>query len=177
MIKMRIAAAAIGGAVMIVAGSTAALAAPVAPNRAEPVKVLTSKQFAATVSVPRSWTKTPYVGRFAYDGRSGFISLNAASEPKGGLKAACRTAATGGRVHIFGTHPRIIFRPIDGRPGCVILPSKDAPRLPVRRGGPKFQTSEAFAAYRHPLSGYPLFVISADPAHVMPLADSVRLHH
>ncbi|HYZ54499.1 MAG TPA: hypothetical protein VE733_13500 [Streptosporangiaceae bacterium] len=176
MIGMRVAAAAIGGAVMILAGSPAALAGPVAPNRAEPVKVLTSKQFAATVSVPRSWTKTPYMDRFAYDGRSGFISLNAASEPKG-LKATCQTFAEGGRVHIFGTHPRLIFRAINGRPGCVILPSKDAPRLSVRRGGPKFQTSEAFAAYRHPLSGYPLFVIFADPAHVMQLADSVRLHH
>jgi heat shock protein HslJ len=39
MIGMRVAAAAIGGAVMILAGSPAALAGTVAPNRAEPVKV------------------------------------------------------------------------------------------------------------------------------------------
>ncbi|HYZ54437.1 MAG TPA: hypothetical protein VE733_13185 [Streptosporangiaceae bacterium] len=43
MIGMRVAAAAIGGAVMILAGSPAALAGTVAPNRAEPVKVTSAR--------------------------------------------------------------------------------------------------------------------------------------
>lgn len=178
-IRMQVAAAAIAG-VMIVASGTAALAGVAAPGKAPPVKRLTSKTFAVTVSVPASWTRTPYSGTFAYSGTSGWMSLNAATEP-GGMKATCRVVAADGALHIFGKHPRIIFRAIDDRPGCVILPSKDAPRVPVRRGGPAFQTAEALVAYRHPLTidgtAYPLLVIFADPAHVTPLVNSAQLRH
>ncbi len=178
-IRMQIAAAAIAGA-MIVASGTAALAGVAAPDKALPVKRLTSKAFAVTISVPTHWTRTPYSGTFAYSGNSGWMSLEAASGPLG-MKATCRAVASGGALHIFGKRPRIIFRAIDDRPGCVILPSKDAPRFPVRRGGPAFQTSEALVTYRHPLTidgaAYRWLVIYADPAHLTPLVDSAQLRH
>ena len=175
--RIRIAVVTIAGAGIIAAGSgAAALAGPVAPSRASAVRRLSSKTFAVTVSVPVSWTRTPYAETFAYDGHSGWMSLSAATEPEG-LRASCQVVATSGTLHIFGKHPRIIFRAIDGRPGCIILPSKDAPRSPVRQGGPRFQLAQALVVYRHPLMGYPLLVIFADPAHVRALVNSAQLHH
>lgn len=175
-ITLRVAVAAVAGAAMLAASGTVALADPAAPGNALAVKQLTSTRFAVTVSVPRSWTKTPHAGTFAYDGASGWMGLDASTEP-GGLKNTCRTVAAGGSLRIYGRHPRIVFRAIDGRPGCIIWPSKDAPSWSHREGGPKFQQAGALVTYRHPLRGYALLDIFADPGHVTSLVNSAELHH
>jgi hypothetical protein len=92
------------------------------------------------------------------------------------LRTECTVAATGNVLHPFGSHPRIVYRSIGGRAGCLILPSADAVQSPVRARGPKFQTSEALVMYTHPLPGpWNLLVIYADPAHLIALVNSVRL--
>ena len=164
--------------------AVAALAVPalalVPGSAAQHVKPVTSKTYAVTVSVPTSWTRTPYSGSFAYDGATGFMVVTAAMEPRG-LKAACKAAATDNVLHPFGKHPRVAYRKIDGRPGCVISPSADAPRAPVRKGGPSFQTSESLVAYRRPLNiggtKYALLALFANPARMNGLLASLRLHH
>jgi hypothetical protein len=157
----------------------------------QPARQLSSETFAATISIPADWQPTPdYVGQFAYDGPSGWVELDAATDPSG-LHSACTGTAGGTPAsRIYGLHPQIIYRTIDGRPGCLIFPSSDAPRLPRRTGYPAFQNSAALVEYRQPVSAggncisqtgqrclYSLLVIDADPAHLMAIADSVQLHH
>jgi hypothetical protein len=166
-----------GGLVALVAGS-ALVAATGGAALASPahVQTETSKTYAATVTFPAPWTRTPGVS-FGYDGHSGWIELGAATEPIG-LRHTCRTSAAGGDIHIFGQHPHIIYRTIDGRPGCVIRPSADAPRQPIRKGGPEFRTSLAYVTYRHTLrGGYKLLAIWADPTHLREIINSVKVHH
>ena len=161
-----------------------------------PARQVSSKTFAASISIPADWQPTPdYVGQFAYDdGASGWVELDAATEPSG-LHSACTGTATGNVLHPYGLYPQIIYRSIDGRPGCLIFPSGDAPRLPRRAWGTAFQDSAALVEYRQPVTIgggcasptgqpgppqpclYSLLIILADPAHLVAIADSVQLHH
>jgi hypothetical protein len=160
----------------------------------QPARRVSSKTFAATISIPADWQPTPHLGEFGYDGASGWVELNAATEPSG-LHSACTGVATGNVLHLYGLRPQIIYRSIDGRPGCLILPSNDAPPLPRQTQGPAFQNSAALVEYRQPITIgrgcasptgqpgppqpciYSLLMILADPAHLVAIADSVQLHH
>jgi hypothetical protein len=117
------------------------------------------------------------------------VELNAAADPSG-LHTACTDTATANVLHLYGLHPLIIYRSINGRPGCLIFPSSDAPALAQRAGGPAFQNSAALVEYRQPVPvgggcisptgqpcPYSMLVIYADPAHLAAIVDSVQLHH
>jgi hypothetical protein len=160
--------------------------------RVRPVRQVSSETFAVTISIPGGgWQPTPNLGpdRFGYDGPSGWVQLNAMVEPKG-LHYACTVAAAGNVLNPYGLHPQIVYRSIDGRQGCLIFPSSDAPRQSHRTGYPTFQNSAALVEYRQPVSAgsgclsptgqhclYSLLIIYADPAHLTAIADSVQLHH
>jgi hypothetical protein len=152
------------------------------PPRPAPARPLTSQTYAASISIPVSWRPTPYLGpdRFGYDGSTGWVQLNAMVEPFG-LHYACTVAATGNVLHPYGLHPLIIYRSINGRPGCLILPSSDAVRQSARAGGLAFQNSAALVEYRQPIpmgsATYALLQVNADPAQLMAIVDSVKLHH
>jgi len=180
--KSRIALIALGVTALLAVGSSA-FAAPVAPAARHATKTLTDRSLKATVTIPVAWKKIPDLGRgrFGYAGKSGWVQLDAAEKP-GGLRYTCRLEATGtpaGRV--YGKHPHITFRRIDGRPGCLIMPSRDAPRSAVVKNGPKFQQAEALVAYRRPIhtdgGRWPLLVIYGNRGHIKPIVRSVRLHH
>ena len=154
----------------------------------QPARRVSSETFAATISIPADWQPTPYLGGFGDDGASGWVELNAATEPSG-LHSACTLTAGGTVSRVYGLHPQIIYRNIDGRPDCLIFPSSDAPRLPRRTGGPAFQDSAALVEYRQPVSAgggcisptgqhclYSLLLILADPAHLAAIVGSVQLH-
>lgn len=156
-----------------------------------PARQVSSGTFAVTISMPGDWQPTPDLGpdQFGYDGPSGWVQLDAATEPSG-LHSACTAVATGNVLHPYGLHPQIIYRNVDGRPGCLIFPSGDAPRQAHRAGYPALQDSAALAEYRQPVSAgggcltptgqhcpYSLLVIYADPAHLAAIVDSVQLHH
>ena len=156
-----------------------------------PARLVSSQTFAVTISIPADWQPTPNLGpdRFGYDGPSGWMQLNAMVEPSG-LRYACTVAATGNVLYPYGLHPQIIYRSIDGRPGCLIFPSSDALRQSHRTGYPAFQNSAALVEYRQPISAgggcltptgqhclYSLLLIYADPAHLAAIMDSVQLHH
>lgn len=146
------------------------------------VRTVTSPADAVTISIPANWRPTPFLGagRFGYDGPAGWMQLSAATQPRD-LRHACADVATGNVLHPYGLRPRVIYRSIDGRPGCLIIPSSDAPRWPHRAGGHAFQIGSAIAEYKHPVriggTSYPLLVIDADPAHLTAIASSARLHH
>jgi hypothetical protein len=155
----------------------------------EPARRVSSKTLAAAISIPADWQPTPFLGEFGYDGASGWVELIAATEPSG-LHSACTGVATSNVLHPYGLHPQIIYRSIDGRPGCLIFPSSDAPRLPRRTMGTAFQDSAALVVYHQPVSAggscvsptgqrclYSLLMILADPAHLAAIVDSVQLHH
>lgn len=184
--------AVISGTLLAVAAaiSVAALTRPgpaiaLASHSGQPyatVRTLTSPADAVTISIPASWRPTPFLGpgRFGYDGAAGWMQLSAATRPRD-LQHACADIATANVLHPYGLRPHVIYRSFDGRPGCLIIPSPDAPRWPQRAGGPAFQISSAIAEYKQPVRiggiSYPLLVIDADPAHLTAIASSVRLHH
>ncbi len=179
--KIRIAVIALVVAPLLALGATA-FAAPVAHAAHHATKTLTDRGLKATVTIPRAWKKIPYLGRgtFGYSGRSGWIELNASDE-SGGLRHTCRMAAAGtASIAVFGKHPRVAFRKIDGRPGCLIMPSRDAPRWAEVKNGPKFQEAEVLVTYRRPIHDdgrWPLLVIYANPARIKSIVRTVRLHH
>jgi hypothetical protein len=152
---------------------------------------VTSRTYAASISIPASWRPTPYRGPagFGYDGTSGWVQLNAVADLSG-LHTACTDVATANVLHPYGLHPLIVYRSISGRPGCLIFPSSDAPALPQRAGGPAFLNSAALVEYRQPVSAggscisatgqpclYPMLAIYADPAHLVAIVDSIQLQH
>jgi hypothetical protein len=158
--------------------------------KVRPVRQVSSQTFAVTISIPGNWQPTPYLGpdQPGYDG-SGWMQLNAMAEPSG-LGYACTVAAAGNVLHPYGLHPQIIYRDIDGRPGCLVFPSSDGPRQAHRTGYPAFQNSAALVEYRQPIAAgggcltpagqhclYSLLLIYADPAHLAAIVDSVQLHH
>ena len=172
------------------AATTAASPGPA--SGAVPTRTVTSPAYAVTISIPVGWQPTLDLGPpagFGYDGTSGWMQLNATVDPFG-LHTAC-TDATLNVLHPYGLHPLIIYRSIDGRPGCLIFPSSDAAARARRARGPAFRDSEALVEYRQPTgaggygcigpTGQPclwsLLVIDADPAHLAAVVDSVQLHH
>ena len=170
---------------------TAGFGCSSAPARPAPVRPVTSQLYAVTISLPVSWQPTLDLGPpegSGYDGTSGWVQLNATADPFG-LHTRC-TDATLNVLHPYGLHPLIIYRSIDGRPGCLIFPSSDAPALARRAGGPALQDSEALVEYRQPGAGgsgcisptgqpclWSLLVIDADPSHLAAIVDSIQLHH
>jgi hypothetical protein len=167
------------------------------PTLTAPARVVSSLAYAVTMVIPSGWRPTPLLGSpagFGYDGTSGWVELNAMAEPYG-LHYACTVAATGNVLHPYGLHPQIIYRAIDGRPGCLIFPSSDARALARRAGGPAFRASAALVEYRQsapiggsaPMGGcisltgrpctFALLEIGADPAHLVAIVDSVLLNH
>lgn len=180
--KFRIALIALATTPLLATGATA-LAAPLAPAAQHTTKTLTDRSLKTTVTIPATWKKIPYLGRgqFGYFGQSGWMELNASEKP-GGLRYTCRFTATDTPAsRVYGKHPHITFRKIDGRPGCLIMPSRDAPRFAVVKNGPKFQQAEALVEYRHPIhtgdGRWPLLVIDGNRGHIKPIVRSVRLHH
>jgi hypothetical protein len=179
--KIRIAVIALAVAPLLALG-TAALAAPVALAAHGTTKTLTDRSLKATVTIPKAWKTIPYLGSgsFGYTGRSGWIELNASDESRG-LRHTCRMAAAGtASIATFGKHPHIAFRKIDRRPGCLIMPSRDAPRWAEVKNGPKFQEAEALVTYRRPIHDdgrWPLLVIYANPARIKSIVRTVRVHH
>jgi hypothetical protein len=177
----RSAVIALAVAAAITAGGVAAAVAAPGATRAMHVRRLTDKALVVTVSIPAGWTKIAHLGpgRFGYTGTSGWMQLMANGDP-GGLRHTCRLVSAGtASIAVFGKHPRITFRTIDGRPGCVIMPSADSPRWAWRRDGPKFQQAEALIVYRHPIHDdgrWPLLSIFSDPAHIKAIVRSVHLH-
>ena len=139
-------------------------------------RMVSSSDLAVTITIPASWTLTPYNGGEAYDGASGWVELDAMVGGYG-LQYACSVRATGNVLHPFGLHPQITYRNVGGRPGCLILPSSDAVFEARRNGGPSFQLAAALVPYQEPLSGGSLYlIISADPGHIAAIADSAQLH-
>jgi hypothetical protein len=171
------------------ATTTTAAVWPGAASGSARTRPVTPQPYAVTISIPVGWQPTPdYTGQFAYDGTSGWVVLDATADPFG-LHTRC-TDATLNVLHPFGLHPLVIYRSIDGRPGCLIFPSSDAAARARRAGGPAFQDSEALVAYRRPGAGgsgcisptgqpclWSLLVIDTDPGHLVAIVDSVQLHH
>lgn len=172
------------------ANPTATVAvAPGAARGPARTRTVTSPTYQVTISIPASWQPTPDLQGSGYDGSSGWVQLDASVDPFG-LHTRC-TDATLNVLHPYGLHPLIMYRSIDGRPGCLIFPSSDAAAMARRAGGPAFQDSEALVEYRRPTgaggygcispTGRPclwsLLVIDADPAHLVAIVASVQLHH
>ena len=171
--------------------SALTVVSPGAASGSALTRPVTSQLYAVTISIPVSWQPTLDLGPpegFGYDGTSGWVQLDATADPFG-LHTRC-TDATLNVLHPYGLHPLITYCSIDGRPGCLIFPSSDAPALARRARGPAFQASEALVEYRQPGAGgsgcisptgqpclWTLLVIDADPAHLMAIVDSVQLHH
>jgi hypothetical protein len=149
--------------------------APISSPPPAALRIVTSTTWQVSLSIPDSWTMTPYLGRFGYDGESGYVQVLSATEP-GGLDHSCAATATTNVLQQYGSDPKIVYTTVAGQPACLIFPSADAPRSPQRAGGPAFQTSTAFIQYLHPVQGYALLCISADPAHLMALVQSIQLH-
>ena len=177
--KIRIALIALAATALLAAGANAA-AASAADKK---TKTLTDHRLKVTVTIPAAWKRIPHRGgdSFGYAGKSGWMEFGASSE-SGGLRHTCRMAAVGtASIHIYGKHPHVTFRKIDGRPGCLIMPSRDAPRTAVVENGPKFQDAEALVAYRRPVYDvdrrWPLLVIFGSRGHIRSIVRSVRLHH
>jgi hypothetical protein len=148
------------------------------PGPPPPIVTISSTDLAVTITIPGSWQLTPNVGSLAYDGASGWVALD--TELGGyGLQYACSAAVLSpAGMEQFGLHPQIIYRSVDGQPGCLIFPSSDAVWETRRPAGPEFQTSEALVEYRQPLvGGWHFLLISADPAHLVSIVDSIQLHH
>ena len=116
--------------------AAATAASPGAASGSAPTRTVTSPAYAVTISIPVGWQPTLDLGPpegFGYDGTSGWMQLNATVDPFG-LHTAC-TDATLNVLHPYGLHPLIIYRSIDGRPGCLIFPSSDAAASGSARGG------------------------------------------
>lgn len=140
-----------------------------------PPRLVTVSQYAVTIKVEQGWQPSSSPGPVrGYRGVDGFVQLSAIAEP-GGLHAACATVA---RLPAYGSEPRITYRSIDGRPGCLIVPSGDAPAAFQPPGGPPLPTTSALVEYRIPLRGRDNFLlISTDPPHLQQIVGSVQLHH
>jgi hypothetical protein len=141
------------------------------------LRTVTSTSWQVSLSIPDSWAVTPYMGggSLAYSGESGYVQVQAATEP-GGLHHSCAAEATANVLHPYGSDPKIVYTTVADQPACLIFPSADAPRSPQRAGGPAFQQSAAFIQYLHPVQGYQLLFVTADPAHLMALVQSIQLH-
>jgi hypothetical protein len=129
-----------------------------------------------SLSVPDLWTVTPGMGpdSLAYSGQSGFLVATASDEPAG-FRQSCAIFASTNALHPYGSDPKVVYTTVDGRPACLIFPSADAPRSAQREGGPAFQDSTAYIQYLHPVQGFRLLMITADPAHLIALVHSVQL--
>jgi hypothetical protein len=137
-----------------------------------PTRLATFPVYAVTIAVEQNWQPTPFLGPAeGYRGADGWVTLSAVAEPSG-LEAAC--SAVAGQP-AYGSHPQIIDRSIGGRPGCLIVPSGDAP---AAAGGPGLPETSALVEYRTPLSrGDNFLLISTDPPHLQQVVASVQLHH
>lgn len=140
----------------------------------EPTRLLDASAYAVTIAIPRTWQPTANLGPVAgYAGADGWVQVTAVTEP-GGLRAACSAVAS---QPAYGSQPRISYRSIGGQPGCLIVPSGDAPVASQPTGGPGLPRTTALTQYRRPLSsGANFLLISADPAHIVAIVDSVQLH-
>ena len=156
-----------------IAISASASAAP----RTTPVRTVYSSPYAVSISIPASWRPTPGIAPAGngYDGATGWFEFNAMAGPFTQHRA-CIVAASGNVLHPYGLHPRIQYRTIDGRPGCLIIASKDAVRQSRRPRGPAFKTSALLVEYRHPVgiggSRYAWLEVYTDPAHLAAIAAS-----
>lgn len=148
------------------------------PTQPPANRTITSTDLAVTITIPGTWQQTPaYDGATTYDGASGWVEIIGAAEPAA-LAARCTQVATSNVNHPFGLHPQIVYRSIDGRPGCLIYPSSDAPWEARRAGGPRFQTSAVLVEYAQPLAGgWGYLYLEADPQHLLAIANSIQLHH
>jgi len=139
-----------------------------------PPRLVTMAQFAVTIAIEQIWQGSSTY----YSGVDGFVEASSFLQPLG-LDAACAAIAS---QHAYGSHPQITYRSIDGQPGCLIMPSGDAPVWFRLYGGPALRDSSMLVAYRKalraPAGNYlNILQISTDPAHLQQIVDSVQLHH
>jgi hypothetical protein len=158
-----------GVTVMVAVGSGSSATITLAPPR-----LVTMAQFAVTIAIEQIWQGSSTY----YSGVDGFVEASAFIEPLG-LRAACTAIAS---HHAYGSHPQITYRSIGGQPGCLIMPSGDAPVWFQLYGGPALRDSSLLVAYRkalrEPAGNYlNILEIDTDPAHLQQIADSVQLHH
>jgi PASTA domain len=144
----------------------------------EPSRLVTVAAYAVTIRIPQDWQPTPQLGPVVgYEGLTGWVQVQAVTD-HAGVHAACAGVATQHDNHQYGSEPRIEYRSIDGRPGCLIIPSGDAPTSFTEPGGVALPTTSALVEYRSPITGGDNFlVISTDPPHLMFIVGSVQLHH
>ena len=162
--------------VMVAAGSGSSATITLAPPR-----LVTMAQVAVTIAIERIWQPNSGEGPGSptyYSGVDGFVEASPFLQPLG-LHAACTAIAS---QHAYGSHPQITYRSIDGQPGCLIMPSGDAPVWYRLYGGPALRDSSMLVAYRKalraPAGNYlNILQISTDPAHLQQIVDSVQLHH
>jgi hypothetical protein len=176
--------------VAVGSGSSATITLP-------PPRLVTIAQFAVTIAIEQLWQPAGCSGWCtvspSYSGVDGFVDVSPLLEPLG-LHAACTRIASSspyfvdssGQLHpmarTYGSHPQITYRSIDGQPGCLIVPSGDAPVWRQLYGGPALRDSSLLVEYRKPLRApagnyLNILQISTDPGHLQQIADSVQLHH
>ena len=136
----------------------------------QPTRLVTVSADAVTIRIPRAWRPTsgirPVVG---YHGVSGWVQVQGVTEPAG-VRAACTGVAAHSVSH-YGRRPAIRYLRIDGRPGCEIVPGMSA-------GGTAAPMISALVEYRSPLThGANFLLISADPADLLGMIRSIRVHH
>lgn len=157
-------------------------------------QLITSSAYAVTLAIPLGWRQVSSPGSvIGYRGADGWVELRSAAY-QAGLQTACSSIAAGNGeplgiyvlrmrkyhavAHPYGSHPWIDYRSIDGRPGCLVVPSGDAPTVFPLVGGAALAMTSALVEYRSPLPGGANFlVISADPPHLTDIIDSIQLHH
>lgn len=155
--------------VVVAVGSGPSATITLAPPRLVSIAFL-----AVTIAVDPSWQAQGVPEPSAFFGVDGFAEVFPFVDSHG-LRAACTRIAS---QRAYGSHPQITYRSIDGQPGCLIVPSADAPVWFRLYGGPALRDSSILVEYRRALSsGDNILQISADPAHLQQIADSVQLHH
>jgi hypothetical protein len=137
----------------------------------QPGQLVTVSAYAATIRIPQDWQPTPGLrSGVGYSGTSGWVQLQAVTEPVG-LRAAC-SAVMAQNASQYGRHPYISYENIDGRPGCQTVPD-----LPTG-GTPVPPMTAALVEYRTPLSdGANFLLISADPATMYAVVASIQVDH
>jgi hypothetical protein len=147
-------------------GTNLQVTATLAPSR-----LVTVSAYAVTIRILQSWRPTRGLGSaIGYNGAAGWVQLQAVTE-SATLHAACRDVAAH-NVSQYGHHPYVSYRRIEGRPGCQIVPDLQAGGIPV----PPMMS--ALVEYRSPLrDGANFLLISADPASLLGILDTMKLHH
>jgi hypothetical protein len=145
-------------------------ATPSATYSLQPSRLVTIVPYAVTIRIPQDWRPTLGLGRVVgYSGSTGWVQLQAVTEPSG-LHAACTSRAA--QESEPGRRPAISYHDIDGRPGCEIWTALAPGTTPVP------SMIFALVKYRATISdGANFLLVSADPATMTGLIGSIHLRH